>query len=246
MENSPSAEINPETTIFLKSLWNESNGNIQTFKQKLEEWFDTTMERASGWYKRYTQFILFIIGLLIAVAFNVDSIIIAQKLSSDPKLREQVIQSANAYMEREQEFAAGLSLAEPGSAEEEVISSELDALRERSQELQRQANELLQKDIGNINQIMGLGYGCNHTRLAHIFFFAYSDASLMNFFGWVITALAISLGAPFWFDLLKKIMKVRGTGTKLETPAENTINKTSKPQPITVQVNNQSTEEAVG
>jgi hypothetical protein len=30
-------------------------------------------------------------------------------------------------------------------------------------------------------------------------------------FGWSITALAISLGAPFWFDLLNKIMVIRST-----------------------------------
>lgn len=32
------------------------------------------------------------------------------------------------------------------------------------------------------------------------------------FLGWLITAFAISLGAPFWFDLLKKIMSVRQAG----------------------------------
>ena len=34
----------------------------------------------------------------------------------------------------------------------------------------------------------------------------------MSFLGWIITALAISLGAPFWFDLLNKLVKFRGTG----------------------------------
>jgi hypothetical protein len=29
--------------------------------------------------------------------------------------------------------------------------------------------------------------------------------------GWIITGLAISLGAPFWFDTLNKIMIVRST-----------------------------------
>jgi hypothetical protein len=33
-------------------------------------------------------------------------------------------------------------------------------------------------------------------------------------FGWLITALALSLGAPFWFDLLNKIIQLRGTGPK--------------------------------
>jgi len=29
--------------------------------------------------------------------------------------------------------------------------------------------------------------------------------------GWLLTALAISLGAPFWFDLLNKFIVVRST-----------------------------------
>ena len=29
--------------------------------------------------------------------------------------------------------------------------------------------------------------------------------------GWLITAIALSLGAPFWFDTLNKFMVVRGT-----------------------------------
>ncbi len=30
--------------------------------------------------------------------------------------------------------------------------------------------------------------------------------------GWFVTALAISLGAPFWFDVLKKIITIRSSG----------------------------------
>jgi hypothetical protein len=33
----------------------------------------------------------------------------------------------------------------------------------------------------------------------------------IHFFGWLLTALAISLGAPFWFDLLNKFIVVRST-----------------------------------
>jgi hypothetical protein len=33
----------------------------------------------------------------------------------------------------------------------------------------------------------------------------------LKIIGWLITALAISLGAPFWFDILNKIMVVRST-----------------------------------
>ena len=35
--------------------------------------------------------------------------------------------------------------------------------------------------------------------------------------GWLLTILAISLGAPFWFDTLSRLSRLRGTG-KPETP----------------------------
>ncbi|MEQ8472021.1 MAG: hypothetical protein RIC35_12595 [Marinoscillum sp.] len=38
-----------------------------------------------------------------------------------------------------------------------------------------------------------------------------------HFFGYLLTALALSLGAPFWFDLLNKLMQLRGTISK-KTP----------------------------
>ena len=35
---------------------------------------------------------------------------------------------------------------------------------------------------------------------------------IKKFFGWVFTAFALSLGAPFWFDVLKKIGNLRSAG----------------------------------
>ena len=32
--------------------------------------------------------------------------------------------------------------------------------------------------------------------------------------GWIVTAIALSLGAPFWFDLLQKFVNLRGAGVK--------------------------------
>lgn len=37
-----------------------------------------------------------------------------------------------------------------------------------------------------------------------------------NFFGLFITAIAVSFGAPFWFDMLKKIITLRSAGVKPE------------------------------
>jgi hypothetical protein len=40
--------------------------------------------------------------------------------------------------------------------------------------------------------------------------------------GWFITALAASMGAPFWFEMLNKLNAIRSSGTKPKTRAEKT------------------------
>ncbi len=48
-----------------------------------------------------------------------------------------------------------------------------------------------------------------------------SQVSIQKIIGWLVTALAITLGAPFWFDMLKKVVNIRNTGSKPEdTPAK--------------------------
>ena len=37
---------------------------------------------------------------------------------------------------------------------------------------------------------------------------------IAHLFGWLFTAAAVSLGAPFWFDLLSRVAKLRGTGRR--------------------------------
>jgi hypothetical protein len=65
-----------------------------------------------------------------------------------------------------------------------------------------------------------------------------------HFLGFLLTAIAISLGAPFWFDLLNKLMKLR-TSVKQETETSNITADKIQTQPVTVSIN-QSGEEAVG
>jgi hypothetical protein len=47
----------------------------------------------------------------------------------------------------------------------------------------------------------------------------YPIALIQMIAGWFVSGFAISMGAPFWFDLLGKIMNVRNSGNKPKTPA---------------------------
>ncbi|WP_315821424.1 hypothetical protein [Paraflavitalea speifideaquila] len=90
-------QIEEETHLYLQTLWVDSQGDVQKFKGFLEQWFNEMMDRTTGWYKKYTQLILLILGLGIAIGFNVDTLKIADKLKNDPQLRQQVIAQATEF-----------------------------------------------------------------------------------------------------------------------------------------------------
>ena len=221
------AKINEQTLSYLKSIWADANGDIIKFKHHLEFWFEETMDRASGWYKKHIQFVLFFVGLSIAIGFNVDTLKIIERLEKDPKLRDQLVRQAEAFQDAHPDldkklllhqaeinkFQAnysknGLPLNDSLRNKAESDSLELAnylALKSKKDELLDQANLLIKNDINNVHHSLGLGWeNYNSSSFKSIFY---------SMTGWVVTALALSLGAPFWFDLLNRLMKLRGSVT---------------------------------
>jgi hypothetical protein len=221
--------ISEQSLSYIKSVWADADGDVKRFKRSLENWFDETMDRASGWYKKHVQFILFIIGFGLSVAFNVDTIKIVDKLEKDPVLREQMIQHADAFVkanpdldkqifnqkvkfdsiqaliERKNLPQAGLDSLQKQRAVDSMNIVKSLALKAQSDTLLKRADLLLTHDINDVHHSLGLewdNYQCNSSSLF--------VCILKSLVGWIITALALSLGAPFWFDLLNKLMKLRG------------------------------------
>jgi len=224
------ATISQETLRFLKSIWADAQGDVEKFRESLESWFDETMNRASGWYKKNTQFILFFTGLLIAITFNVDTVNLVGKLQKDPKLREQIVQQADAFAKAhpglDQDIQQQKNEIDRLNSEIEKNSTSLKpdslasvkdqelanlankkALQSKRDSLFQQADSLVKTDLKKTNDLLGIGWktfnGCS------------VDVTgwLRTILGWLITALALSLGAPFWFDMLNKLMKVRSAVT---------------------------------
>jgi hypothetical protein len=234
-------QISEQTLSYLKSVWADAEGDTVKFKKHLENWFDETMDRASGWYKKHIQFILFIIGFILSVAFNVDTIKIVDKLEKDPVLREQIIQHADAFVKANPDLDKQIfsqkaqfdsvqaliqgkngSQAEMDSLQKQKTEDSLNivkslALKAQSDTLLKRADLLLTHDITDVHHSLGLEwetYECNSSSLF--------ICILKSMAGWLITALALSLGAPFWFDLLNKLIKLRGS---VPTPTSDDRNK---------------------
>jgi len=170
----------------LMQLYRESNLEVDVFKEKTEEWYEEVMERSVGWFKRNTQTVLLIIGLFIAIVFDADTLAIFRQLSNDPESQLKI---------------AGMvdNLYAKGTDGELLVDSlYLTAY-------QAEIQSLLTTNLEGLREPLGLGwYESTFPKTTYEWLF--------KALGWLITALAVSLGAPFWFDLLKKIMSIRSSG----------------------------------
>jgi hypothetical protein len=150
-----------------------AGGNLERARQNVEAWFDSGMDRVSGWYKRETQLILFVIAVVITVTVNANSLVIAEQLYRNGDTRRDVVAAAVAR-----------------------ASAPLDAQRDSA--LTSAVNE-----IANLE--LPLGWPME-VKSSNRFTRPLGMAA-----GWLLTAFAITLGAPFWFDVLNKIMVIRAT-----------------------------------
>lgn len=83
------------------------------------------------------------------------------------------------------------------------------------------ANQLLANDAYAQLQILPIGWGGKFE-----WSMLMQPAAIM---GWLVTASASLFGAPFWFDLLKIVVRLRGTGTKPEgEPAQRSVEPAAK------------------
>jgi len=155
----------------LMLLIDASAHDLVRVRQSIEGWYNSTMDRVSGWYKRRTQVILFCVGLIITGALNVDTVAIANRLASDPSLRSSLVATAQEYAK--------------GDASKTILGGQVQQNIDRL--------ESLGVPIG-WKSFPQRGYGW-----------------FLKIAGILASALAATLGAPFWFDILNRFVVIRST-----------------------------------
>ena len=83
--------IGNQTQIQLRRILEKSKNSMDLFKSSLEEWYNETTERSRGWYQSKMRILNFILGFVLAIAFNLDSIHIVLRLSKDPKALQEIV-----------------------------------------------------------------------------------------------------------------------------------------------------------
>lgn len=159
----------------------EAGNDFDRARTSLEAWFDSGMDRVSGWYKRESQVLLLLIGLATAILFNIDAVHLTRELASNNSVRQQLLLQATDVQAKIAQHRA--ATGEVGLEDEALVTART-----------------------------GLGDLIGRQHPGH---WDISPHGILNglyiLLGWLITGIAISLGAPFWFDMLNKVMVIRAT-----------------------------------
>jgi len=86
----------PSVQRALLAAIDTAQNDLGRTQANLEAWFNSSMDRVSGWYKRRTQNIIFVIGLVLTIALNADSMKVATSLMQDEALRRTVVAEAES------------------------------------------------------------------------------------------------------------------------------------------------------
>jgi len=84
----------------LQLLWDEAGHDLETFKGNLETWFNESMDRVSGWYKRETQLVNLALAVILTLALNVDTIVLVNSLAKNSALRDSLVAQAGKIVEQ--------------------------------------------------------------------------------------------------------------------------------------------------
>jgi hypothetical protein len=178
----------------LLTLIQQSNGSIATLQRSIEEWYDAQMGRISGWYKRWAQFVLFVVGLGVALVLNLDTLQIGHTLWVDEPVRTAVVASvANGNL---------CQHTDSDDAQRTCAEQTLQDLRLGGVPIGYPAH--CAPTGTGFGDCVATSFGPEPTGWALL-------AKLAGFF---VTAFAISFGAPFWFETLSKLGSLRSTGPK--------------------------------
>lgn len=285
-----SPAIDKETWQLLNLHMKASLQNTEKFIERIETWFDDSMNRVSGWYKRQTQIILLFIGIFLSMIFNVDTIEITHKLSVDKDTRDKLVQMAIEASDKYKDdprvkkiVSNGVVFPDTSNASKQYNDTIFKEYRKQLDSIK----QFLEGDLKRANDIVALGwddYGMrrdsakilykylndkncritldtsdkkacreflesvyeNHYIKYKLGYVLENSFSGKKFLGFLITAFAIGLGAPFWFDMLNKLVKLRTSGKKEDSAAGNVANTSSAQAPLTIHVNTQPGDEAVG
>ncbi len=195
----------------LEALLARSENDLKSFLAETEKWFDDSMDRVSGWYKRNSQKITIVAAIVVTLVLNASAVRIVERLVDEPAVRAAVVARAEGAVTDGKGASGKESAPSGGGGEGKGTPS---AAGDEKEATPLEAGEQVQTALASLNSLkLPILWSQANNPLHDV-----SVAKvLFALAGWLITVFAISLGAPFWFDALGKLAQLRTTGKKPAT-----------------------------
>jgi hypothetical protein len=164
----------------------------------IENWFNSAMDRVTGWYTRRKQWMSVVGAVIVTIFVNADSLAIANKLWINPTLRQQIVNRARTDQDKLQKLISA-EYPDPNKPTDPKVQEPGDKSVLTSQTVLSELGDLI-------------GWETEYTVAHNKDLWATIVDSKNHILGWILTIIAVSLGAPFWFDTLNRFMNIRSSG----------------------------------
>lgn len=219
-------EVRTRFAVAAANLGQEEH-KLATMRLNTETWFNEAMDRLTGWYKRKATLLAFLIGLALAAILNVDSVGLAQHLWKEPAVREALVANAT-------EFSNENPTIPTVPVEDDQVGSAVDYFNEQFKDLNIPLGwmyEPIPLTQGQVCRVIPFGQNViwgfeDNTTPGENRCLVISNAPVnatewnLKVMGILFSAVAAAQGSPFWFDILKKIVNIRGSGKRPDEPSK--------------------------
>jgi hypothetical protein len=202
-------------------LLEEAENDIQGLQTGIETWFNDAMDRVSGWYKRKAQVFVLMIAVCLVGLSNADTFQIVKTISHDPALLQELVKKAEDFQKQSGgQLSTPVPAQLPGPpAKSDVKGSPPPAQGQEGGAAKAPSLTVKQalKELQGV-QVAGIPLGWTA---------APQEGEWVNkFIGLLLSIFAVSLGAPFWFDVLNKIVSIRSVGSSPKEKKEQEVKAT--------------------
>jgi hypothetical protein len=209
------AAVAPLMTLMtsLNTLVTTAENDITSVRTAIENWYNEHMDRVSGWYKRHVAWFTIIAGAILVILLNVNAITIGRTLYTNSVIGSAVATAAGNH--------PPCTTADPT------------CLGQLQTDLATVAQAGLPIGWATVSACADAHPACNWWQARGIINPKGNSAwqIVLVIIGFLITIVALTPGARFWFGLLNKIGALRSTGPKPATAVSDSANYTIVPLP---------------
>jgi hypothetical protein len=231
------AGVNSLNHSDLKILLNSFHLNapdIASLQKNIENWFNQYMDRVSGWYRKKSSYSVAFISLAIVLLFNFDMIFLVRNIYGNGQLRDVLVTQAQQVASHPERIRGIITpnldkqLATIDSGYRAKIKGADSATKVQLRQQQLQAHDAAakaaldksEKDIVSTTTALDslnlpIGWRFKGWRpVQPVTLLSKGRAWWTVLLGWLLAAILVSFGAPFWFNLLMKLVPLRKSGVK--------------------------------